>query len=77
MCREKTFEQGHSVYTATVYTGSPNLRQYTKPVLISYACPVMGDLNGHSAVRFNLYIQSFSLYVTFKSGIATGGDPIP
>ena len=77
MCREKNLKQGNSVDTAPVYTDSPNLRQHTKPVLISYACPVMGDLKGLLAVHFNFYIQSFSLYVTFKSGIATGSDPIP
>ena len=37
----------------------------------------MGDLKGDPAVQFNFPLQSFSLYITFQSGIAAAGDPIP
>ena len=37
----------------------------------------MGYFKGALAVRFNFPLQSFSLYLTFKSGIATSGEPIP
>ena len=37
----------------------------------------MGDLKGAPAVRFNFPLQSFSLYLTFKCGIAASGEPIP
>ena len=52
----------------------------TKPVLISCASikiVVMGDLKGTPAVHFNFPLQSYSLYTTFKSGIAASGEPIP
>ena len=35
----------------------------------------MGDLKGALAVYFNLPLQSFSLYITFKSEIAAVGEP--
>ena len=37
----------------------------------------MGDLKGAPAVHFNFLLQSFSLYITFKCGIAASGEPIP
>ena len=37
----------------------------------------MGDLKGAPAVHFHFPLQSFSLYITFKSGIATAREPIP
>ena len=36
----------------------------------------MGDLKGATAVHLNFPLQSFSLYITFKSGIAAAGEPI-
>ena len=36
----------------------------------------MGDLKGAPAVHFNFPLQNFSLYITFKSGIAAAGEPI-
>ena len=38
---------------------------------------VMGDLKQAPAVHFIFPLQSFSLYLTFKSGIAAFGEPIP
>ena len=40
-------------------------------------CTVMEDLKGAPAVHFNFPLQSFSLHLTFKSGIAASGEPIP
>ena len=40
-------------------------------------CTVMGDLKEAPAVHFNFHLQSFSLYTTFKSGIAAAGEHIP
>ena len=37
----------------------------------------MGDVKGAPAVLFNFPLQSFSLYITLKSGIAAAGGPIP
>ena len=37
----------------------------------------MGDLKGAPAVHFNIPLQSFSLYITFNSGIAASSEPIP
>ena len=37
----------------------------------------MGDLKGAPTVHFNFPLQSFSLYTTFKKGIAAAGEPIP
>ena len=37
----------------------------------------MGDLKGAPTVHFNFPLQSFSLYLSFKSGIAASGEPIP
>ena len=37
----------------------------------------MGDLKEAPAVHFNFILQSFSLYITFKRGIAPAGEPIP
>ena len=37
----------------------------------------MGDLEGAPAVHLNLPLLSFYLYTTFKSGIASAGEPIP
>ena len=37
----------------------------------------MGDLKGVPAVHFNFLLNSFSLYLTFKSRIAAAGEPIP
>ena len=37
----------------------------------------MEDLKGTLAVHFNFPLQSFYLYLTFKSGIAASGEPIP
>ena len=37
----------------------------------------MGDLKGAPAVHFNFPLQSIILYLTFKSGIAASGEPIP
>ena len=37
----------------------------------------MGDLKGALAVHFNFPLQSFFLYITFNSGIATAGESIP
>ena len=34
----------------------------------------MGDLKGAPTVHLNLPLQSFSLYLTFESGIAASGD---
>ena len=36
----------------------------------------MGDFRGAPAVHLNFPLQSFSLYLTFKSGIAASGEPI-
>ena len=37
----------------------------------------MGDLKGAPAVHFIFPLLSFSLYMTFKRGIAASGEPIP
>ena len=37
----------------------------------------MEDLKGPPAVNLNIPLQSFFLYLTFKSGIAASGEPIP
>ena len=37
----------------------------------------MGDLKGTPAEHLNFPLPSFSLYITFKSGIAAAGEPIP
>ena len=37
----------------------------------------MKDLTGALAVHFNFPLQNFSLYITFKSGIAATGEAIP
>ena len=37
----------------------------------------MGDLKEAPAVHFNFHLQSFSLYTTFKIGIAAAGEHIP
>ena len=37
----------------------------------------MGDLKGAPAVHFNFPLLSFSLYTTFKTGIAATSEPIP
>ena len=37
----------------------------------------MGDLKGAPAVHFNFPLKSFSLYITFQSGIASASEPIP
>ena len=37
----------------------------------------MGDLNGAPAVHFNFPLLIFSLYTTFKTGIAASSEPIP
>ena len=37
----------------------------------------MGDLKGAPAVHFNFPLLSFSLYTTFKTGIAAASEPIP
>ena len=37
----------------------------------------MGDLKEAPAVHFNFPLQSFSLYITFESGIAAAGESIP
>ena len=34
-------------------------------------------LNRAPAVHFNFPLQSFSLYITLKSGIAAASEPIP
>ena len=36
----------------------------------------MGDLKGASAVHLNFPLQSFTLYISFKSGIAAAGEAI-
>ena len=36
----------------------------------------MGNLKGAPAVYFNFPLQSFSLYITFKSWIDASGEPI-
>ena len=38
---------------------------------------VLGDLKGDPAVHFDVPLQSFSLYITFKSRIAAVGEPNP
>ena len=37
----------------------------------------MGNSKGAPAVHFSFPLQSFSLYITFKSGIAASGEPVP
>ena len=37
----------------------------------------MEELKGALAVLFNFPLQSFSLYITFKSWIAAASEPIP
>ena len=37
----------------------------------------MGDLKEALAVHLHFPLQSFSLYLTFKSWIAASGEPIP
>ena len=37
----------------------------------------MGDLKGAPAVHFNLPILGFYLNTTFKTGIASAGEPFP
>ena len=40
-------------------------------------CTVMGDLKVAPAVHFNFPLQTFSLFITFKSEFAAAGEPIP
>ena len=43
----------------------------------SAKCTVMKYLNEALAVHYNFPLLKFSLYRTFKSGIAAANDPIP
>ena len=52
------------------------LDHITKPVPLQN-CTVMVDLKGAPAVHFNIPLHSFSLYISFKSGIAAASEPIP
>jgi hypothetical protein len=54
------------VYSHGEFEHSPNL-PYSKGM----------DLKGAPAVHFNFPLPSFSLYITFKTGIAAAGEPIP
>ena len=40
-------------------------------------CTVMGNLKKAPVIDFNFSLLSFSLYIPFKNGIATDGEPIP
>ena len=64
-----------------MYTGSPSLKQQQQTssdqLCLCKNCTVMEDLKGAPAEHFNFPLQSFSLYLTFKSGIAASGEPIP
>jgi hypothetical protein len=51
---------------------SPSLNQFDQLYLCKN-CTVMGDLKGAPAVHFNFPLHSFSLYLTFKSGIGNRG----
>ena len=42
----------------------------------SKTCTVIGDMKGAPAVHFNFRLQSFSLYITFKSLIEASHKPI-
>ena len=61
--------------------GVPNLRQQhvtrSDQLCLFKNCTVMWDLKGALAVPFNFPLQSFFLYITFKSVIAAAGESIP
>ena len=59
----------------------PNLRPQdltsSDQMFLYKNCTVMGDLKGAPAVHFYFPMQTFSLYIIFKSGTAAAGEPIP
>ena len=60
--------------------GVPSLKQQHQissyQLCLCKNCTVIQDLKGAPAVHFNFPLQSFSLYFTFKNGIAASGEPI-
>ena len=61
--------------------GLPNLRPQHKTsseqLCLYTNCTVMKDLTGAPAVHLNFPLQSFSLFIIFKSGIDATSKPIP
>ena len=69
--RGKILRQGNYVYTGSSKFKTTTLNQFCKN------STVMGDLKGAPAVHFNFPLQSVSLCLIFKNGIAASGEPIP